>query len=106
MPDELSRREKIKKLLCFDGGITPSRISTELYHRFDITLSSGEVIEDISHISKSVENESNQMQVVPPKCKECEFDNFHSVLNIPSSCPNCNSNRVKEPKYRIVSVEE
>ena len=106
MSGELSRREKIMKLLSFEGGITPSQISTELYHRFDITQSNSEIVDDISHISQSVEHESKMIEVVPPKCKECEFDNFHSMLNIPSSCPNCNSERVTEPKYRIVSVEK
>jgi len=106
MSGELSRREKIMKLLSFDRGITPSQISTELYHRFDIKQSSSKIVEDISHISQSVEHESKIIEVVPPKCKECSFDNFHSLLNIPSSCPNCKSERVMEPKYRIVSVEQ
>jgi len=39
--------------------------------------------------------------VAPPTCDDCGFDAFDDLVNRPSRCPECKSESVTEPAYRI-----
>jgi predicted Zn-ribbon and HTH transcriptional regulator len=39
--------------------------------------------------------------VAPPECRDCGFTDFHDLVNRPSRCPECKSEGVEEPAFRI-----
>lgn len=95
-----TRRQRIKELLerSFDGK-RPSEISKYLYVEYDEEVDESEVVDHIEHLSSSGED----IMVKPPECKDCGFNNFNNLLNIPSKCPNCRSEWLREPVFTIES---
>ncbi|SFB70111.1 hypothetical protein SAMN05444422_101308 [Halobiforma haloterrestris] len=73
---------------------TPS----ELAARFDLTPHA--VIGHVEHVSRSVDGDE-QLLVAPPTCRDCEFDDFDDLVNLPSRCPSCKSESVAEPTFTI-----
>jgi len=55
----------------------------------------------VEHISKSLDSTDEQLLVAPPTCDDCGFDAFDDLVNRPSRCPECKSESVTEPAYRI-----
>ncbi|WP_226021651.1 transcriptional regulator [Halomicrobium salinisoli] len=66
---------------------------------FDIR--SGEALSHVEHISQSLESTDEQVLVAPPTCEDCGFEDFDDLTNLPSRCPECKSESVSEPTYRI-----
>ncbi|QFU83328.1 transcriptional regulator [Natronorubrum aibiense] len=76
---------------------TPSELAIAL----DLTPES--VLRHAEHVSQSVDGTETdeQLLVAPPTCRECGFDDFDDLLNLPSRCPNCKSESVAEPTLTI-----
>jgi len=55
----------------------------------------------VEHISRSLEETDEQLLVAPPTCVECGFDGFDDLVNRPSRCPECKSENVEEPAFRV-----
>jgi hypothetical protein len=72
-----------------------------LADEFDVTTSAA--LEHVRHVAKSVESgeADEQFLVAPPECRDCGFDGFDDPLNRPSRCPECKSEAVGEPAFRI-----
>lgn len=68
-------------------------------NEFDITTSVA--ISHVEHISKSLADGPEQLLVAPPECRECGFDDFDDLINRPSRCPDCKSESVEEPMFRV-----
>jgi predicted Zn-ribbon and HTH transcriptional regulator len=68
-------------------------------NEFDITTSAA--LSHVEHISKSLSESSEQLLVAPPECSECGFDEFDDLINRPSRCPDCKSETVEEPAFRV-----
>lgn len=68
-------------------------------NEFDITTK--EALSHVEHISKSLAEESDQLLVAPPECRECGFDEFNDLINRPSRCPDCKAESVEEPIFRV-----
>ncbi|MDY6764440.1 MAG: transcriptional regulator [Halobacteria archaeon] len=100
--DKRTTRQRITKLLEERGPLTPTAISNAL-RGYGIELTPDEAVEQISEIKKSVDAE---ILVAPPECKECGFDDWHNLANIPSRCPNCRSERIREPEFKIETRNE
>jgi len=66
---------------------------------FDITTS--DALAHVEHISKSLAETSEQLLVAPPECRECGFNEFDDLINRPSRCPDCKSESVEEPLFRV-----
>jgi predicted Zn-ribbon and HTH transcriptional regulator len=107
MGDEnLTRREKVRELLSYSvTGMSPEDIAKRLSTR-EYEMSQSEVIEHIDHIRKSLRNERNELTGQPPKCRECDFENFRKIINIPSQCPECRSDSILQPRFKIQSPED
>lgn len=41
---------------------------------------------------------------MPPKCRECGFENFDNLENNPSKCPSCNSTALEDMVYSIEKI--
>lgn len=74
---------------------TPSDLAVQ----FDLTPNA--VLRHLTHVSRSVDRGDEQFLVAPPTCRDCGFDDFDELLNLPSRCPNCKSEAVDEPTYTI-----
>jgi len=55
----------------------------------------------VEHISRSLEGTGEQLLVAPPTCVECGFEGFDDLVNRPSRCPECKSETVEEPAFRV-----
>jgi predicted Zn-ribbon and HTH transcriptional regulator len=86
---EQTTRERIIEILEREYGKGPESLSRKL----EITES--EVLEHIKHIT-----ESEDVEVIPPKCKNCEFDNFDNLFD-PTKCPSCRSEWITNPIFTI-----
>lgn len=78
-----------------ETAATPS----ELAEAFTIARSTA--IDHIEHLARSLRPTEEQVAVRPPHCQDCGFDEFDAILNVPSRCPACNSERIAEPVVRI-----
>jgi predicted Zn-ribbon and HTH transcriptional regulator len=78
-----------------DDALAAGAIARE----FEIRTS--DALTHVEHIAKSLDATDEQLLVAPPTCKDCGFDEFDDLVNRPSRCPDCKSEAVTEPSYRI-----
>jgi predicted Zn-ribbon and HTH transcriptional regulator len=89
---------------------TRQRIADHLRHEpaaagtlateFGITASGA--LSHVRHIARSIEGDGEEkLLVAPPECRDCGFAAFDDLLNRPSRCPECKSESVDEPAFRI-----
>jgi predicted Zn-ribbon and HTH transcriptional regulator len=71
--------------------------ASALAREFDVTASAA--IDHVRHVARSLTDE--QLLVAPPECQDCGFDEFDDPANRPSRCPECKSEAVDEPEFRI-----
>jgi predicted Zn-ribbon and HTH transcriptional regulator len=99
-----TERQKIIDLLIYSiDGLTPTDISVKMSDG-ENNITSTQVINHLNHIQKSLrEDDEKELYAMPPKCLNCGYSNFDSIINIPSQCPksNCYSERIYEPKFII-----
>ena len=55
----------------------------------------------LRHVARSLDGSDEQFLVAPPECRDCGFDGFDDRINHPSNCPECRSENVDEPAFRI-----
>ncbi|WP_135663861.1 transcriptional regulator [Halorhabdus rudnickae] len=67
----------------------------------EFALSTPTTLEHIEHIAASLEETDEQLLVAPPECADCGFTDFDDRLNVPSRCPDCHSEDVTPPAFRI-----
>ncbi len=75
--------------------LTASAIARE----FEITAANG--LTHVEHIAKSLDGTDEQLLVAPPTCSECGFEEFDDLINRPSRCPECKSESIEEPAFRV-----
>jgi len=67
----------------------------------DFEVEASTAISHVEHIAQSLERTDEQLLVAPPTCRDCGFDDFDDLLNRPGRCPNCKSESIEEPVFRI-----
>ncbi|ELZ11333.1 putative transcriptional regulator containing an HTH domain fused to a Zn-ribbon [Natrinema thermotolerans DSM 11552] len=87
-------RQKLADALRAEPA-TPSELATQ----FDLTPHA--VVGHVEHVSQSVADGDEQFLVAPPTCRDCGFDDYDDLLNLPSRCPDCKSESVDEPTFTI-----
>lgn len=92
--DDRTTRQRIADVLR-ERPATPSGLSRE----FDITA--GDVLTHVEHISSSLDGTDEALLVAPPECRDCGFDGYQDLLNRPSRCPECRSEAIEEPAFRV-----
>jgi predicted Zn-ribbon and HTH transcriptional regulator len=66
---------------------------------FDVRTATA--LDHVQHISQSLEPTAETLLVAPPECAECGFDGFDDLINRPARCPECKSEAVEEPAFKI-----
>jgi hypothetical protein len=87
-------RERIADRLREDAAA-----ASTLAREFEIRTS--EALSHVEHIARSLESADEQLLVAPPECESCGFDGFDDPVNRPSRCPECKSEAVHEPAFRV-----
>nr|MDO8133664.1 hypothetical protein [Candidatus Njordarchaeum guaymaensis] len=99
-----SRRERIKELLKDSKApLSAEDIMAILNEDTSVSV----IYEDLQHIAKSVRAASRGSECLvmfPPICKVCGFT-FRKLKKPkkPSRCPECKSERVTLPQFRIIA---
>jgi hypothetical protein len=70
-----------------------------LAREFDVRAS--DALDHVRHIARSLDATDEQLLVAPPECRSCGFTDFDDLVNHPSRCPDCKSEDVTEPVFRI-----
>jgi predicted Zn-ribbon and HTH transcriptional regulator len=91
---ERTTRQRIADRLR-EQPLTASALARE----FDVEA--GTALTHVDHIARSLDESDEQLLVAPPTCEDCGFDGFDDLLNRPSRCPECKSEAVEEPAFRI-----
>jgi predicted Zn-ribbon and HTH transcriptional regulator len=87
-------RERIADRLR-DEALAPAAIAREFDVRSTTALS------HVEHIAQSLDGADDELLVAPPECRDCGFDRYDDLVNRPSRCPECKSEDVAEPVFRI-----
>lgn len=91
---ESTTRERIADHLRSDTASVGA-----LAREFDVTASAA--VSHVRHVARSIEHTDEQLLVAPPECRDCGFSAFDDPVNRPSRCPECKSESVQEPAFRI-----
>jgi len=67
----------------------------------EFEIQTSDALDHVEHIARSLDSTDEQLLVAPPTCEQCGFDDFDDLVNRPSRCPECKSETITEPAYRI-----
>lgn len=67
----------------------------------DLGMARGDVEEDLRHALRSARAAGHHVEVIPARCKACDFVFGEDKLAKPSRCPACKGTRLYEPMIRI-----
>jgi len=67
----------------------------------ELGLSRGDVDDDLRHALRSAAAAGHHIDVIPARCKGCDFVFSADKLSKPSRCPACKGTRLFEPLIRI-----
>lgn len=98
-PTDQTTRQYIEQELRRRPAARPTAL-VDMLDDHDIDATPHDVLEHITHIKKSL-NPAERLYGAPPECRDCGFNEFDDILNIPSRCPECKSEWVEEPQFTI-----
>ncbi len=67
----------------------------------EMGMSRGDMADDLRHAIRSAHAQGHDIQVVPARCKSCDFVFGQDKLSKPSRCPACKGTRLFEPMIHI-----
>jgi predicted Zn-ribbon and HTH transcriptional regulator len=67
----------------------------------ELGLRRGDVEDDLRHALISARAAGHAVEIIPARCKGCEFVFGEDKLTKPSRCPACKGARLYEPMIRI-----
>jgi transcriptional regulator len=70
----------------------------------EMGVTRGDVEDDLRHAVRSARAQGHDVQVIPARCKSCDFVFGEEKLSKPSRCPSCKGSRLFEPMIRIAPV--
>ncbi|MFB6284922.1 MAG: transcriptional regulator [Halobacteria archaeon] len=92
--DEKTTREEIADILRRD-----SMTARQLAEKIDGVEEA--VYSNLEHVRKSLRDTDEVLLASPPECRDCGFDGFDDVINMPSRCPECKSMDIGRPVFKI-----
>jgi predicted Zn-ribbon and HTH transcriptional regulator len=73
--------------------------ASALAREFEITASAA--LSHVEHVARSLDATDEDLLVAPPECEDCGFTGFDDLVNRPARCPECKSEAVAEPAFKI-----
>ena len=67
----------------------------------ELGMTRGDIEEDLRHALRSARAAGHDIEIVPARCKSCDFVFSEERLAKPGRCPNCRASRLYEPMIRI-----
>jgi predicted Zn-ribbon and HTH transcriptional regulator len=67
----------------------------------ELGMRRGDVEEDLQHALRSARAAGRHIEIVPARCKSCDFGFSDDKLSKPGRCPVCKGSRLYEPMIRI-----
>jgi len=67
----------------------------------ELGMKRGDVEEELRHAIRSARAAGHQVEVIPARCKACDFVFSEDKLSKPSRCPACKGTRIFEAMMRI-----
>ena len=67
----------------------------------ELGLRRGDVEDDLQHALRSARAAGHQIEIIPARCKSCDFVFGQDKLVKPGRCPTCKGTRLFEPMIRI-----
>jgi transcriptional regulator len=67
----------------------------------ELGVTRGDVEDDLRHALRSARAAGHDIEVVPARCKSCNFVFGEDKLVKPGRCPECKGSRLFEPMIRI-----
>jgi predicted Zn-ribbon and HTH transcriptional regulator len=68
----------------------------------ELGLTRGDVEDDLRHALRSAQAAGYGIEILPARCKSCDFVFGNDKLRKPSRCPACKGTRLFEPMIRAV----
>jgi transcriptional regulator len=65
----------------------------------------GDVEDDLQHALRTAHAAGHQIEVIPARCKACDFVFGADKLTKPGRCPACKGTRLFEPMIRVVRTD-
>lgn len=72
----------------------------------ELGLGRADVEDDLRHAIRSARSRGQKVQVLPARCKTCDFVFAEDKLSKPSRCPECKGTRLFEAMIRICADSE
>ena len=67
----------------------------------ELGMTRGEIEDDLRHALRSARAAGHDIDVIPARCKSCDFVFSPEKLVKPGRCPACKATRLYEPMIRI-----
>jgi predicted Zn-ribbon and HTH transcriptional regulator len=67
----------------------------------ELGMTRGDVEDDLRHAIRSIRAQRQEVDVIPARCKSCDFVFGDDKLSKPSRCPACKGTRLFEPMLRL-----
>ena len=71
----------------------------------ELGVTRGDVEDDLRHALRSARAAGHRIEVIPARCKTCDFVFSVDKLMKPGRCPACKGSRLYEPMIRIAAGE-
>jgi transcriptional regulator len=68
----------------------------------ELGLRRGDVEDDLRHAIRSARSQGHAVEVIPARCKSCDFVFGDEKLTKPGRCPACKGTRLYEPMIRVL----
>jgi predicted Zn-ribbon and HTH transcriptional regulator len=73
--------------------------ASALAAEFDITTA--DALAHVRHVARSLDGTGERLLAAPPECTDCGFSAFDDPANRPSRCPECKSESLTEPTFKV-----
>jgi len=92
------RGESVRKALI---GVLSGRSLSAKEISSELGIREREVAEHLEHLGRSVVAAGGKLTVEPARCASCGFELRSDRMRRPSRCPECKSERLTAPRFRV-----
>jgi len=72
----------------------------------ELGMKRGDIEDDLRHALRSARAAGHDIEIVPARCKSCDFVFSEDKLSKPGRCPVCKGSRLFEPMIRLRASQD